>query len=68
MGEASYGGNLIYNIIENVFDNPEELSFIWSREKTVKAPLDQYQPTSSYRFKYIKDLIKLKDSAYLSPD
>ena len=57
---SSSAPDYVYNIIENIFDNPEELSFIWSRDKTVKVPLNKYNPTSDYKFKYIKDLIKLR--------
>lgn len=57
---SSSAPDYVYNIIQNVFENPEELSFIWSSEKTVKVPLNKYQPSSDYQFKYIKDLIKLR--------
>ena len=50
---SSSAPDYVYNIIENIFDNPEELSFIWSRDKTVKVPLNKYNPTSDYKFKYI---------------
>lgn len=57
---SSSAPDYVYNIVKNVFTNPEELSFIWSRNKTIKVPLNKYQPTSNYKFKYIKDLIKLR--------
>ena len=57
---SSSAPDYVYNIVKNVFKNPEELSFIWSRNKTVEVPLNKYQPTSDYQSKYIKDLIKLR--------
>jgi hypothetical protein len=50
----------VFSIVQNIFDNPNELSFIWSRQKSVEVIINKFSHTSDHQYRFVKDLIKLK--------
>lgn len=57
---STSNSDYVYNVVKNVFPDLNELSFIWSQEKSVKSIINKFSPYSNHQYKYIKDLNILK--------